>query len=175
MTFGHKLTTVIVVALLASLAGEGTSHAQAFTPYTNPAGGFTIMYPGHWEQRMVGTTVVALSPQEGPADTFRENANVVFENLNMAMAPQQYAMASLGAMQRQLTGFALMEQGPTVVAGRPAHYLVYNHVMGQSLQVLAFFVVVGSRGYVVTCTATPAQFQRYRPLFMQIANTLRFP
>ncbi len=175
MTSRLKTTAVAVFALLAALITEGTAQAQAYVPYTNPAGGFTIMYPGNWEQRMVGTTVVALSPQEGPTDTFRENVNVVFEPLNMALTPQQYAMASLNAMQRQLNGFALAEQGPAMVAGRPAHYMIYNHIMGQNLSVLAYFLVVGNRGYVITCTASPAQLMRYRPGFVQISNTLRFP
>jgi hypothetical protein len=172
---GSKVTAAIVLAFVSTVAAERSSFAQGFTPYTNPMGGFTIMYPGNWEQRMVGTTLVALSPQEGPADTFRENVNVVFEPLTFPMAPQQYAMASLSSMQTQLAGFALVEQGPAMVGGRPAHRMVYNHFMGQPLSVLAYFLVVNGRGYVITCSGSPGQLARYRPYFDQIANTIRFP
>lgn len=164
-----------LVFVLGVFAVESESWAQGYRPYSNPAGGFTIFYPQNWEQRMVGTTVVALSPQESPTDTFRENINVVFENLNAPMSSQQYAMLSFNAMQRQLNGFQLVQQGPAVVGGNQAHFFIYRHVMGQQLQVLAYFIVRGNRGYVITCSASPADFARYQAIFNQIANTLRFP
>jgi hypothetical protein len=168
-----KLAT-LVIAVLGIVGSADEARAQGFVPYTNPAGGFTIMYPSNWEQRMVGTTAVALSPQESPADTFRENVNVVFENLNAPLTAQQYAMLSQTAMQRQLNGFTIHEQGAAVVGGLPAYYFVYRHVMGQELNVLAYFIVWRNRGYVITCSASPPSLMRYRPSFVQIANTIRF-
>lgn len=165
---------VSALVLIGGLAAEGEALAQSFTPYTNPGGGFTIMYPGNWERRMVGTTMVALSPQESPADTFRENVNVVFETLPAPMTPQQYALLSRQTMQRQLNNFVMIEQGGAGVAGQPAHYMVYQHFMGQNLTVLAYFLVRGNRGYVITCSASPQTFARFRPFFVQIANTLSF-
>jgi hypothetical protein len=160
---------------LGIMAVEGEAWAQGMVPSSNPSGGFTIFYPANWEQRMVGTTLVALSPQESPADTFRENVNVVFENLSMPMSAQQYAMLSLNAMQTQLNGFQLLQQGPVVVGGHQAHFFIYQHMMGQPLQVMAYFLVLGNRGYVITCTASPGDFARYQAFFGQIANTIRFP
>ena len=166
--------TIAAAAFFA--VSEGPALAQAMAPYTDGAAGYTIFYPATWERRMVNSVMVSLAPQEGPADTFRENVNVVMENLPAPMTPQQYAMAALNHLQRNMQGYQLMEQGPTTLNGRPGYYIVYRHVMmGRQIQVLAFLTTLGNRAYVITCSADPSQFARYRPFFTQIANTIRFP
>jgi hypothetical protein len=168
----RKSLCVIVVASLACVLGEGVARAQALVPYTNPTYRYSLQVPFGWEQRTMGGTILWLSPQEGPGDLFRENVNVTTENLPSPMTVGQYAVAATRSMAQMLQGFAVLEQGQTVLAGQPAHWMVYNHFMGQPLQVLVFFVVRGTTAYVLTCTASPPQFPLFRPRFSQIAATL---
>ncbi len=159
---------------LALLAVVGPAAGQAMGPYFSPTGGFTIQFPLGWEQRPItGGGIIALSAQESAADTFRENVNVVFEPLPTPMTVEQYAQANLQNMGTSLQAFRVIEQGQGPVSGRQSWWGVYTHTMGQPLMVLAYFLVANGRGYVVTCTASPAEFARWRPLFVQIANTFR--
>ena len=171
---GVFVSALAVAGALSIISSEGVAEAQGFVPYTNPAGGYMIMYPGNWEPREISVGFITLSPLDRPRDPFRENVNVVFENLPIPMTGQSYAIASLQSMGTQLQGFTILEQGPAVVAGMPGYYIVYQHFMQQPLTVIAFFQVRGTRGYVVTCTASPPDFMRYRPMFTQIAGTFRF-
>ncbi len=122
---------------------------------------------------ITGGGIIALSAQESMADTFRENVNVVFEPLPMPMTVEQYAQANLQNMATSLQAFRVIEQGQGPVGGRQSWWGVYTHTMGQPLMVLAYFLVANGRGYVITCTASPAEFNRWRPMFVQIANTFR--
>lgn len=164
---------IVVVAALACVLGEGVAHAQGLMPYTNPTYRYSIQVPFGWEQRVLNETILWLSPQESPADQFRENVNVTTEDLPSPMTVGQYAAAATQSMAQMLQGFSVMEQGQTVIAGQPGYWMVYNHFMnGQALRVLVYFVVRGTRAYVLTCTASPAEFTRWRPLFAQIGATL---
>jgi hypothetical protein len=169
------LVATVVAATLAAVALPGREAlGQAMGPYVSPAGGFTIMFPTAWEQRPIaGGGIIALSPQETMADLFRENVNVVFEPLPTPMTVQQYAAANLQNMAASLQQFRVVEQGQGPVGTRQAWWGVYSHTMGQPLQVLAFFIVANGYGYVITCTGTPAEFARWRPIFVQVANTFR--
>jgi hypothetical protein len=172
----RNLTALLVVLSLfgAVLSTANQCWAQAFAPHADPAGGYTIMYPAHWERRIVHGITVSLSPRESPADTFQENVNVTYEQLPMPLTPAQYATASIANLQRQLAGFALLEQGPITVGNIPAQYMIFRHFSGQNLMVMTLYLVRGNRGYTITCTATPTTLARYRASFLQIANTIRF-
>ena len=168
----------LALAAVAVISGAlwlgAPAHGQQAGQYVSPTAGFTVQFPLGWEQRPLdGGGIIALSPQEGPSDHFRENVNVVFEPLPVQMTSEQYAAANLQNMARSLGSFHLVEQGSGPVGVRPARWVVYGHTMGQPLMVLAYFVVADGRGYVVTCTGSPAQFARWRPVFVQIANTFR--
>ena len=168
----RRTLCIVVVGALACVLGEGVARAQGLVPYSNQTYRYALQVPFGWEQRTMGGTILWLSPQETPADQFRDNVNVTTEDLPGPMTVGQYAVAATQSMASMLQGFSVMEQGQTVLAGQPAYWMVYNHFMGQPLRVLVFFVVRGTRAYVFTCTATPQDFMRYRPIFTQIANTL---
>lgn len=168
----RKTLWIVVVAALACVLGEGVARAQGLMPYTNPTYRYSLQVPFGWEQRTMGGTILWLSAQESPADQFRENVNVTTEDLPAPMTVGQYAVAATQSMAQMLQGFSVMEQGQTVIAGQPAYWMVYNHYMGQPLRVLVYFIVRGTRAYVLTCTASPAEFMRWRPIFTQIGSTL---
>jgi hypothetical protein len=170
----RSLVLPLVLLVVLVVRGEGDARAQAMAPYVSPTGLFSIVVPSHWEQRpLEGGGFIALSPQESGADLFRENVNVVFESLPVALTAQQYAALSFQNMGASLANFRIVEQGQGPLGAQTAYWAVYTHTMNQPLMVLAFFVVSGGRGYVVTCTGTPVEFARWRPVFAQVANTFR--
>ena len=170
-------TALLVAAVLSAVAfglSGHDAHGQGAGPYVSPTGGFTITFPASWERRPVaGGGIIGLSPQESGADRFRENVNVVYETLPAPMTAEQYAAANLRDMGTGLRDFRIVEQGRGPVGGRQSWWGVYSHTMGQPLMVLAYFLVANGRGYVVTCTGTPAEFARWRSIFVQVANTFR--
>jgi hypothetical protein len=176
MNISRSLTVAGFVAVVAAIVvGGRIAGAQGLMPYTYAPGGYTISFPIGWEQRVLATGPIALSQPQFPGDTFRENVNVVHEQLPSMMNSMQYAMASLPAMTTQLQAFAIIEQGQ-VIPGNPTsgYYIVYQHTMNQRLQAIAYFQTGVTRGYVVTCTALPHTFEQFRAIFAQVAMTFMY-
>lgn len=138
--------------------------------------GFSIKFPQDWETKkgVMGTVVMAFSPQEGTSDGFRENANVVVENLPQTFTLDQYTELSLSNMRKLLTDFQMQENGDTTIGGLSAKWYIYTHRAGSvTATVLQYFLVKGLRAYVISTAAEPGQFSKYKPTFEEIAQTFR--
>ncbi len=144
--------------------------------YYNDKENFSIVFPESWERQegVMGTAVMALSQKEDPTDQFRENVNVVAEPLPRSMAVQEYYQLSASNMSRMMTDFQQVEQGELSLDEKDARWMVSTYRMGTiNLKAMAYFLVKERRGFVITCSAAPDQFARYRKTFEQIAESFR--
>lgn len=168
----RAVAILLAAFLLVSLSGRG---ASKFVTYRNGEKRFSIDFPENWEQQegVMGTAVAAVRPQK-PGDFFRENVNVVVEDLSVSMDADEYLKANLATMRKYLTDFKVHQKGNMTLDGRASRWIVYGHRMGQlKLKVLAVFLMNDQRGYVITSTSTPQRFSSYRKLFEKIAGTFR--
>jgi hypothetical protein len=145
--------------------------------YTNKDKGYSIVFPKNWEmkEKFMGLDVFALSPLEGDKDLFRENVNIITEDLTKPMSLDDYYSMGLVNLKTLLTDFKEVESGNIDVNGIPMKWIVYDHRMGEvKARVLQFIAVKDRRAYVVTFSAMPDDFAKYRPAFEQIAKTYKF-
>ena len=172
-----KVRTFIPLVLFFLIATTATGLAETvykLTTYSNRVEGFRVDLPDTWESRegFMGTKVIALSPQEGSSDTFRENVNVVTEQLQFPMTEKEYTQASLSAMEKFLTDFQLEKRGVFEADKGKISYFIYSHRQGVfRLKVLAGLAVSGSRGYAVSFTAPVETFAKWKPTFERILLT----
>jgi len=167
---------VLAAVIVIGLASTGCARREPGR-YYNKEKGFSIRFPDQWEKKegLMGTAVAALSPQQDPADDFRENVNVVVEDMPKALGLEEYFQANLANMGRLMTDYREVERGELTVYKNDARWLVYSHSMGLvETKVLAYILVRGSRGYVITCSAAPDQFPEYRAQFEEIGRSFRF-
>lgn len=153
---------LLVLVILPTIA-----QAQAKT-HTDRDHGFSISFPAAWrvEPNYLGTAVFALSPIEGQEDTFRENINVVHETLPVVITSQQYYDANLKSMKAMLKDFSVSEVLSIQHQASPAILMIGAHTMGQNnVKTLALFYTHGKNGFVITCTAPPETFDRYKSDF----------
>jgi hypothetical protein len=171
---------VAILALLTVLLASfdcGCAAQKEPGRYHSKESESSIKLPDSWETRegVMGTAVIALSPREGATDEFRENVNVVVEELPSGMALEGYIEASLSNMRKLATDYNQVEDGRTTIDGVDASRLVYTHRMGQlDLQCLLYIIVKGRRGYNVTCSALQDTFETHRGRFEEIVATFRF-
>jgi hypothetical protein len=162
-------------ALSALLAlGVAALSAPSAEAYDSPKDGYAIDFPSRWQTReqVMGTSVISLSPLESKKDTFAENVNVVVEDLGADATLEAYTEASVKVLKQYLNAPKLVENKRVTLGGYPAQRLVYEHTQGQfKLRGLAYLVVAGSKGYVLTCTAETAQFAKYQAQFEKICRT----
>jgi len=149
---------------------------EGFVRHQVEGRGFSLACPQEWETRAVmAAAIVLLSPQEGPADTFRENVNVVIEKLPAKMSLNDYQRGSMNTLRRILTDFKIHEQSAVTIGGAEARRLVYSHRMGMvKIKVLVDILVRERRGYSITCSAAPEQFDEFRGRFEEIVQSFRF-
>lgn len=168
----------LLAGLLASSCGFGASPSArsslpspasqaAYLTYGDSTYGFRIKYPPAWSEEVgtAGSVVAFLSPQQGGSDDFRDNLNVLVQDLPDPSTPlSEYTRLSLRQAPQIIDGFKLLTSGPSTLASRSAWRVTY---LGQSgnhdLEFEAFWLVEKGRAYVLTFTAARAAFDAFEP------------
>jgi len=173
----RKSTVLLVAMLIVLVAGVSACSSREPGRYYNDDKDFSLKFPDGWEAKegLIGTTVMGFSPMENASDSFRENVNVVVEELPQPMSLESYTSLNLGNMQKLLTDFQILDRGQTTINETDAKWFVYSQRTGSiRSKILQYFMVKDKRGYVVTGGAAPDTFSQYRPEFEKIAQTFRF-
>ncbi len=177
------LALALVVALSAAVAGAAPGRAigpdpdEVFLAYHNPYYDMEIEYPTSWtvNEGFMGSVVAFASPLEPGGDQFSENVSVVVEDLakNPGMTLAEYEKAAMGPLAKLGTDFKLKDRRNVTISGRPAVLVEYTHRQGAfELHVLQAVIVANGRAYVATFTAEEKSFARYKPVGLQIVNSL---
>ena len=157
-----KLVIIFIISWFSSL------QAQQWVRYYDNYEKFSISFPSQWEleDHYSNINVMALSSLEGGGDSFRENVNVVTEQLNKIMEVGEYVTANLIQMKKYFTDFRQVESGGLSFGKLKTKWLVYTYRLGiLHMKVLAYFFTVANKGFVITCSSTIGSFDRYRPIF----------
>jgi len=165
------LCSFLVISLLVPLRAHADNDDNR---YESKEKGFSIEFPKGWEQKegFMGTTVVGLRPEKGDKEEFRENVNVVVEDLSKPWTLKDYVKANLTNMQKLLTDFKVVDRGTTTLNGATAEWMTYYHRMGSyKLKVVVYMLVRSNRGYVITCSSVPDKFAHWESTFQGVANS----
>ena len=144
---------------------------------------YMVAIPAGWEIRedmkmdLYSISLISVRPLK-PNDEFRENMNVVFENVDPSFKLKEYVNANITSMSKGLNQFQVVDSGEVKGSYTPSEYLVYTQVSDQYngiLKAIVFFYMADGRAYSVTCTSTDKSFRSYLPLFMQIGKSFTLP
>lgn len=137
-----------------------------FNTYTHPTAGFSIQYPAQWSfsENKDGAAVVFYSPPESDLDVFRENVNIVIQDLSQnPMTLDKYTETAIYQMQAVFEhNLVILESVPALVSGLPGHKFVF---LGKGPETEMQFMVVwtldGLTTYQVTYTALSPHYEKY--------------
>jgi hypothetical protein len=145
---------------------------------------YSVAVPSNWEIRedmkldLYSISLVCVRPLK-PNDVFRENMNVVFENVDSSFQLKEYVEANITSMTKGLGQFKVIGTGELKGGKIPSQYLIYTQVSDQyngTLKAVVFFYLDGKgRAYSVTCTSTDKSFDNYYSLFQQIGKSFTLP
>jgi hypothetical protein len=169
---GRALPVVLALLLAAGCTGKTEDPGR----YHSEAGGFSLVIPEDWEKQenVMGCALTALSPLEGQGDQFRENVNVVVEELPRKLSLDDYVGLSRQNQEKLMTDFNVEKEADAKIGEIAAKQLVYTHRMGQiNAKLLQYVLVEGKKGFAVTCTATPESYDKYVEQFQTIVNSLK--
>jgi len=137
-----------------------------YLTYVNSSFGFRIKYPPDWSTQAgsAGAAIAFVSPAQGSSDSFRENVNVLVEDLaDPSMSLGQYTDTSLRQAKTAIDAFRLLRSAPATLASRSAERVIYLGQIGRDLKFESVWLVEKGRAYVVTYTATPDAFAGTEP------------
>jgi hypothetical protein len=131
--------------------------------YTNPILNFTINYPSDWQMQQGMNMIAFLSSLESQDDKFRENVNLLFEDLsNNPMDLEQYMKFSEENAPKLIQNYHLIDKGSMQLGDQKADYLLYEGVAnGYSLRFKSYTFIKDSKAYTVTYTAEPGSFDKF--------------
>lgn len=129
---------------------------------------YSLQYPPGWEQKdgsAQGAQFMLFAPQENPADVFKENINLLIQNLKgMDMDLNAFVNVSETQIKTYFTD-AKIERSVRLKKGEQEyHEIDYSGVYNSlSLHWVQRYWVVGERAFVLTFTSQPEAFQQYLP------------
>jgi len=165
---------VFSIVLVLSVSAWGGDPVRELTSYTNQEKKFSLRLPRDWERKenLMGSAVVAIGPQGKSSEDFRENINVVVEDLPNAMTSKEYFDVSLKVLKRLFTDFQLEKSGSLKLNQKDAYWVVFTHRMGKvKAKVLQYMLVDGLKAYVITSSSAPQKFSKYQHLFEEVAKS----
>lgn len=137
-----------------------------FQTYTSQQNGFSISYPSDWEakENVNGALVIFYSPLENQLDFFRDNINVVIQDISGSpMNLDQYSKVAVDQMKLVFgDNMKVEELSDTSVDGMPAKRLVFLGKGPQSdLKYMSVWALDGTTVYQLTYLAVASQYKNH--------------
>ena len=166
------------VLLFIVLGVNGCSTKSPPEPgrYYNKNKGFSIKFPDDWVtgEGYKGTTVIALSPPEDSNDQFHEYVSVVVEEGYMSSL-EVYFKGNIENLKKLMKDYRFYEEGQMTINQNDVRWIVYSCTPETyNLKIIAYVLFKNSRGYIVSCVASPDKFSQFKDQFKEIAKTFRF-
>ena len=146
-----------------------------FALMRNDAYGVSIKYPKSWQalKDYEKTIFTFVSPPESAMDVFRENVNVVAQNMpNQVMTLQEYADLAAKQLTGTLENVKVLKSEPTHVGKIPAHRILFEARDPDQLMILVTFLLKGGKAYLITYTARSLRYEEDLKLVRTMIQSL---
>ncbi|MEN9571311.1 MAG: hypothetical protein RL172_2542 [Bacteroidota bacterium] len=167
----------IILFCLLFTAAKFTAAQQKPPVKTITKNGYSITYPNKWaadSSGKMGADLYIFSEKENEQDRFRENINVLIQNLSgMGIDLDRYVQLSIDQIKSLLPGSKIFEtKRMSTASKRPYHKIIYSmNQQGFELMVEQYYFVNANKAYVVTYTAEVTRFEQYKQSAEQILNS----
>lgn len=129
---------------------------------------FKIDVPATWDiiENKDGAAVIFAAPQEGPLDVFKENVNIVVQDLTNLPQPKnlrEYSKEAVFQMKATFKNFLEVEESEeTTWGGQKAHKFVFSASADDlTLKYFMLWTLDGVMAYQFTYTAFSTGYDKY--------------
>ena len=147
-----------------------TGLAQEWKVFSDSS--FEILYPDTWElSETRGVAFLALSQQINEQDLFRENVNLLIQDLKgTGLDLKKYTEISHAQIDEMIPNSKLISSQ----FYDDYHEVVYQGDQnGQQLQFLQHYYVINEKAFVLTYTAQKTDFDRYLEVSRKIMDSFK--
>jgi hypothetical protein len=172
--------TAILLSLIA--CGETTQkNVESVIPAgwkTMDESGFSIQYPDSFELNksgQMGMTFILLSKQTSPQDLFRENVNLIIQDLaGQNINLDRYVEISEGQIKTMITNGNIIDSKRIKTSDSEFQKVIFTGTQGQfNLKFEQYYWIVKQKAYVLTMTCEINQFDNYKEIGEKIMNSFR--
>lgn len=141
--------------------------------------GYSIQYPHDWtldKSGQSGTSFIVLSQQKSPDDLFRENVNLLIQDLSgLNIDLDKYTEISLDQVRTMLTKGKITENVKRSARGLPYQKVVYTGIQGiYEISCQQYYWVRDNKAYVLTLTCETDKVETYQETGEMILNSFKF-
>ena len=162
----HYFTSILCSLLLSfTLFSQEDYKANDWSTLSNDE--YTIQYPSDWELNesgLMGTTFIFLSPVDGESDQFRENVNMVVQDLNgEKVTMDQFVEVTTKQLQNMINDVNIQYSERVEKNGGEIHRMIYTGTQGvYNLKLEQYYFLKNGKFYVLTLTTEIVTFKKYR-------------
>lgn len=139
---------------------------------------YEVKYPENWDvdrRGLMGTSFILFSPVIGKNDQFRENVNLLIQDLTAYnLSLDQYVEISENQVKTMITNSNLILSERLKENGLEFHKVIYTGEQGVfNLKFEQYFWLIANEAYILTLTCEVDEFDNYQTLGETILKGFR--
>lgn len=137
-----------------------------------------ILYPSDWDKNttgQMGTSFILFSPLESEGDKFKENVNLLIQDLQgQNIDLKSFTELSKNQVKTLITDGVILESELLNNDNGEHHKLVYNGKQGiYNLRFEQYFWIIEDSAYILTFTCEADKFLQYKSVSEKILNSFQ--
>ena len=137
---------------------------------------YSIQHPKSWELNksgQMGTSFILLSQLSSDSDTFKENVNLIIQDLSAYKIDlNKYVEISKAQIKKLITDPNIVSSTRMKNKGVEFHKIVYTGKQGVfDLKFMQYYWVQNNKAYVLTFTSEKAEFDNIKDIGEKILNS----
>lgn len=174
----YLVLSAVAVVSFAVVAGAIWWLSWRPVRFVNAREGYSIRFPIGWDVLPGGTeALVRAEGLLGPQDVEAPGTITIFVADLKSLPDEGRGVAWWSPISAvRLEGYTRLREGAWRLPGLDVPWMEFTYLPKEKalLQGWQFYAREGSRGCVVTCTAAPAAFEKYRADFERTVRSFRF-
>lgn len=168
-----------ILIILISCVNKNQSVEQVEIPKdwkTLENANYSIQYPDSFELNTsgeMGLSFILLSKQTSPSDLFRENINLIIQDLtNQNINLDKFVKISEGQITTMFKNATIIENKRIIKEDSEFHVMSFSGIQGQfNLNFVQYYWIVDQKAYVLTFTCEQTQYDHYKEIGDKIMNS----
>lgn len=174
----HILTIAFLLIVTASCdsATEETTPKTEWKTIDTPD--YSIRYPKDWKRESgqdFGTEFMLMSARTSPQDEFKENINLVVQDLsNTNLDLEKYTAISEEQIMEGMENAKIIRSERSNKHGETAQRIIYSGIYEKrALKFEQYYWIKNSKAFVLTLTCEAEQFDDYKEVGEEILGSFR--
>lgn len=177
----HSILVIFLFGFFFASAQQESSKNTAAANWSSVSRtNYSIKCPSHWiidtaNSKLFGTDVIIFSTLSSTTDKFKENINLIVEDLQgQDVSLEKYVTLATSGIKKIIDDVEIIESATLKQGNREFQKLVFRGTQGDfDLKTIQYYFMSNGNVYVLTFTAENSEFDKYKNEAESILNSFR--